>query len=69
MTLLGKDYEKMEVACGNFVIQGENLFFAVGDGEQNLHVFQYDPESWFPCRLVTDVRSAIVVWQSPHPTS
>jgi hypothetical protein len=49
MTLLGKDYEKMEVTCGNFVIQGENLFFAVGDGEHNLHVFQYDPESWLLC--------------------
>jgi len=43
--LLGQDYEKMEVACGNFVIHGEKLFFAVADGEQNLHIFQYDPES------------------------
>jgi len=45
MTLLGKDYEKMEVACGNFIIQGESLFFAVADGKANFHIFQYDPES------------------------
>jgi len=45
MTLLGKDYEKMEVTCGDFVVDGEHLFFAVGDGEGNIHVFQYDPEN------------------------
>jgi len=42
MTLLGRDYEKMEVTCGDFLIQGENLFFVVADGNENL---QYDPES------------------------
>jgi cleavage and polyadenylation specificity factor subunit 1 len=48
MTLLGKDYEKMEVTCGDFIIEGESLYFAVGDGQGNLHVFQYDPESTVP---------------------
>jgi cleavage and polyadenylation specificity factor subunit 1 len=49
MTLLGKDYEKMEVTCGDFIIEGETLFFGVGDGQRNIHVFQYDPESNSPC--------------------
>lgn len=45
MTLLGKDYEKMEVTCGDFVVEGDGLFFAVADGQENIHIFQYDPES------------------------
>lgn len=45
MTLLGRDHAKMEVSCGDFLLQGESLFFAVADGKQNLHIFQYDPES------------------------
>jgi len=45
MTLLGKDYEKMEATCGDFVVEGDGLFFAVADGQENIHVFQYDPES------------------------
>jgi CPSF A subunit region len=45
MTLLGRDHEKMEISCGDFILQGDSLFFAVADGRQNLHLFQYDPES------------------------
>ena len=45
MTLLGRDHAKMEVTCGDFILQGQSLFFAVSDGKQNLHIFQYDPES------------------------
>ena len=45
MTLLGRDHARMEVTCGDFLLQGEGLFFAVADGKQNLHIFQYDPES------------------------
>ena len=45
MTLLGKDYEKMEVTCADFLIEGDNLFFAASDGQGNMHIFQYDPES------------------------
>ena len=54
MTLLGKDYEKMEVQCGDFVVEGDALFFAVGDGQGNIHIFQYDPESMcsFGVRLI-----------------
>jgi CPSF A subunit region len=45
MTLLGRDHEKLEISCGDFVVEGDNLFFAVADGERNIHIFQYDPES------------------------
>jgi len=45
MTLLGRDHEKLEISCGDFVVEGETLFFAVADGERNIHIFQYDPES------------------------
>ena len=46
MTLLGKDYEKMEVVCADFVVEGDNLFLAVADEKENIHIFQYDPESF-----------------------
>jgi len=46
MTLLGRDYEKMEITCGDFILQEGSLFFAVADEKENLHIFQYDPESW-----------------------
>jgi hypothetical protein len=45
MTLLGRDQQKLEVTCGDFLLQGESLFFGVADGKNNIHVFQYDPES------------------------
>jgi len=50
MTLLGKDHDKLEVSCGDFLIEGDHLFFAVADGQENIHIFQYDPES-IPFRL------------------
>jgi len=45
MTLLGRDQQKLEVSCGDFLIKGESLFFGVADGQNNIHIFQYDPES------------------------
>jgi len=68
MTLLGKDYEKMEVRCGDFVIEGDGLFFAVADGQENIHIFQYDPESIFETGHGVNGRSAIVIGESPHST-
>jgi cleavage and polyadenylation specificity factor subunit 1 len=51
MTLLGKDYDKMEVSSGDFLIEENKLFFAVADGQENLHIFQFDPESVSPFGL------------------
>ena len=45
MTVLGRDHEKMEVSRVEFLIQGEKLFFVIADGNEHLHIFQYDPES------------------------
>jgi hypothetical protein len=63
MTLLGKDYDKMEISCGDFVIEENKLFFAVADGVENLHVFQYDPES-LSSHDDANVRSTITIRQS-----
>jgi len=68
MTLLGKDYEKMEVRCGDFVIEGDGLFFAVADGQENIHIFQYDPESIFETGDGVNGRSAIVIGESTYST-
>lgn len=70
MTLLGRDQQKLEVSCGDFLIQGENLFFGVADGQNNIHVFQYDPESkYFVWWDKTDGRPSIVIWESLDSTS
>jgi cleavage and polyadenylation specificity factor subunit 1 len=72
MTLLGKDYEKMEVTCGDFIVEGDGLFFAVADGQENIHVFQYDPESIIHLVLggegEVNGRSAIVIRESTYST-
>jgi cleavage and polyadenylation specificity factor subunit 1 len=45
LTVLGKSRTHMEVVCAEFLPMGGELYILVVDGDMDLHVLQYDPES------------------------
>ena len=43
--MLGKDVDDMEVMAADFLPIDRQLYIVSADGNGDLHVFQYDPES------------------------
>lgn len=45
MQVFGRDLDNMEVMAADFLPMNKQLYIISADGDCDLHVFQYDPES------------------------
>ena len=45
LQVLGRDLDNMEVMAADFLPMNKQLYIVSADGDCDLHVFQYDPES------------------------
>lgn len=44
MIMLGKDLQKLDISCADFIVRDEDIFILIADLQNVLHVLQYDPE-------------------------
>lgn len=44
MIMLGKDLQKVDVSCGDFIVRDEEIYILIADYEGNLHLVKYDPD-------------------------
>lgn len=44
MIMLGKDLQKLDVTCADFIVRDEDIYILVADLNNVLHLLQYDPD-------------------------